>query len=340
MQLEPIMKSNLLKLALLLGVLTALFAISTKPSAHAVGIAPTITADPNPIILPQGKVNGTTTLTWDGGDQHPYAEVWLKIDDNDETFVLESGKGTKQVTIELGKSYLFKLSDSNELLSSVTVTAKTQSSSPSPSPPSRNDQNGTILTSKNRHKIGSPVLPKTPPKGPTVPAPTTRSEIVRLDFLGWSNLGGDTFEYVCGPQRVLVGLRVYTGTMVDNLQAICARVGFQGLEDAKAEGPVFGGADGNSNNGFSCPSQKIAAKLAVSVNQHHPVVGAITFGCLDIFTNQWVDKGIEAGDPVYPPHGQSCPSDTVAVGIRGATRNEGAVYVAALGLICAGPTAP
>jgi len=332
------MKLNLIKLALLFVVLTAVLEISPKRPAHAVGVAPTITADPNPIIVPPGTVSGTTTLTWDGGDQHPYAEVWLKIDANDEKFVLEQGKGTKQFTIEVGKSYLFKLSDSNELLSSVTVTAKTQSSSPSPSPTSRNDQNGTILTSKNRHKMGSPMLPKAPPpKRETPPAPTTRSEIVRLDVLGYPNSGGDSFEYVCGPQRVLVGLRAYTGTMVDNVQAICARVGFQGLEDATAEGPVFGGANGNSNNGFSCPSQKIAAKLAVSTNVHQAVVGAITFACLDMFTSQWVDKGLEAGDPVHNPKDQACPPDTVAVGIRGLIRDG---YVSGLGLICAGPTTP
>lgn len=332
------MKFKILYRTTLVCLFAAPLAMLMAPPVHPQFADMTITASPNPVVLAQGQTTGTTTLTWDGGPQHPYAEVWVKVDGNDETFIVESGKGKRDVPIELGKSYLFKLSDANELLASVTVTAKTQSSSSQ----SRNDENGTILNSKNRHKIGSPALPKpkpTPaPKGPTAPEPTTRSEIVRLDILSF--YVGDEFEYVCGPQRVLVGLRAYTGTMVDNVQAICATVGFQTIEDAKPEGPVFGGADGQSNNGFSCPSQKIAAKLAVRMSFHHPIIGAITFGCLDFSTGQWVDKGIAAGDRVELTKDQSCPADTVAVGIRGIISHSNPDYISGLGLICAGPTAP
>lgn len=76
----------------------------------------------NPVVIAPGQTSGTVTLVWDGGKDHPYAEVWIRVDQNDETFIVEQGKGTRNVKVELGKSYEFKLSDSNVLLASVRVT--------------------------------------------------------------------------------------------------------------------------------------------------------------------------------------------------------------------------
>lgn len=76
----------------------------------------------NPVVIQPGQTSGTATLIWDGGKDHPYAEVWVRVDQNDETFIVEQGKGTRNATVELGKSYEFKLSDSNVLLASVRVT--------------------------------------------------------------------------------------------------------------------------------------------------------------------------------------------------------------------------
>ena len=76
----------------------------------------------NPVVIPPGQTGGTVTLVWDGGKDHPYAEVWVRVDQNDETFIVEQGKGTRNAQVELGKSYEFKLSDSNVLLASVRVT--------------------------------------------------------------------------------------------------------------------------------------------------------------------------------------------------------------------------
>ena len=76
----------------------------------------------NPVVIQPGQTSGTVTLIWDGGKNHPYAEVWIRVDQNDETFIVEQGKGTRNETVQLGKSYEFKLSDSNVLLASVRVT--------------------------------------------------------------------------------------------------------------------------------------------------------------------------------------------------------------------------
>jgi hypothetical protein len=86
--------------------------------------APTITANPRTVSIPAGQSEGTTTLTWDGGNAHPYAEVWVKVGDEDETKIVEQGKGSRQVKVKLGKIYLYSLSDSGERLA--TVTVKTQ----------------------------------------------------------------------------------------------------------------------------------------------------------------------------------------------------------------------
>lgn len=95
---------------------------------------PWLEANPNPVLIRRGLTSGTVNLTWDGGKDHPYAELWVRVDQNDETKILERGRGGFQATVELGKSYVFKLSDSNKLLASVKVTAMRGNPNPVPTP--------------------------------------------------------------------------------------------------------------------------------------------------------------------------------------------------------------
>jgi hypothetical protein len=76
------------------------------------------------VTIPAGATQGACTITWDGGADHPYAEVWVKVDDGAETFVVEQGKGSRTVTVERGKRYLYMLTDSGQRLATTTVTAK------------------------------------------------------------------------------------------------------------------------------------------------------------------------------------------------------------------------
>ncbi len=124
---------------------------------------PFIIADNNPVVLPAGRTSGTVTLEWNGGKDHPYAEVWVRVDENDETFIVEQGKGIRNVKVEFGKSYEFKLSDSNVLLASVKVTVRhkatadeetsqagvTPSSVPAPSPDYSVSDNTSSVTATN-----------------------------------------------------------------------------------------------------------------------------------------------------------------------------------------------
>ena len=94
----------------------------TPPPATpaTVATAPRITALPNNINL-RGQPQGTTKIIWDGGKDHPYAEVWVKVDAADERKVIEKGQGSLQVTVEKGKTYIYNLEDSGVTLATVTV---------------------------------------------------------------------------------------------------------------------------------------------------------------------------------------------------------------------------
>jgi len=105
----------------LLVALILLLLVSVVASAQE-RATPYIYALSNPIVTPPDQTSGTVTLVWDGGKDHPYAEVWIRVDQNDETFIVEQGKGTRNEKVELGRSYEFKLSDANVLLASVRVT--------------------------------------------------------------------------------------------------------------------------------------------------------------------------------------------------------------------------
>ena len=71
-----------------------------------------------------GQAPGTQTLTWDGGPDHPYAEVWVSVDGGQERKVVEQGKGTRQVSVEPGKTYRYILTDSGQQLATDTATGK------------------------------------------------------------------------------------------------------------------------------------------------------------------------------------------------------------------------
>jgi hypothetical protein len=89
---------------------------AAEPSAKA----PMISASPNNIAFVPGKI-AHTLIRWDGGPDHPYAELWVKVDDQDEKFVIEQGKGSRQMVVAPGKTYLYILTDSGTRLATVTV---------------------------------------------------------------------------------------------------------------------------------------------------------------------------------------------------------------------------
>jgi len=117
----------------LLLALSLLILVSVIASAQE-RATPYIYALYNPVVIAPDQTSGNVTLVWDGGKDHPYAEVWVRVDQNDETFIVEQGKGTRNATVELGKRYEFKLSDSNVLLASVKVTVERGDANGQPPP--------------------------------------------------------------------------------------------------------------------------------------------------------------------------------------------------------------
>ena len=122
--------------SLLMALSFLLLAGASAPAQRKLPPAPFIVADNNPVVIPPGKTSGTVTLEWDGGPKHPYAEVWVRVDQTDETFIVEQGRGSRNATVELGKSYVFKLSDANVLLAQVSVTVRQGSRNSQPPPQS------------------------------------------------------------------------------------------------------------------------------------------------------------------------------------------------------------
>ena len=90
--------------------------------------APTITADPNPVVISIVANSGTTTITWNAEADHPNAEVWLSVDQARESLFDANHQGVKTYTVYPGKSYKFSLwnATKTQLFDSVTVTVKKQ----------------------------------------------------------------------------------------------------------------------------------------------------------------------------------------------------------------------
>ena len=168
------------------------------------------------------------------------------------------------------------------------------------------------------------------------PAALSAQEVVRLDIMG--SAGGNHFEYICTPGRVLVGVRGYTGVWIDNVQAVCAKVGANGVSDPRPEGPVFG-SNRAANNDYHCSSGLVAAGMYVENNRDNPYLGLVRPLCADFFTRRILDlvtaapRGMMGTGRLLYPAVQNCPANLVAVGIRGRASQ----FVDALAITCGSP---
>lgn len=78
-----------------------------------------------PVFPVPFQPTGFVVLTWDGGADHPYAEVWVSVNGGEQTFVVEQGKGTRQIPIERGKAYEYVLTDNGKTLATVSFSIPT-----------------------------------------------------------------------------------------------------------------------------------------------------------------------------------------------------------------------
>ena len=131
--------SNLLTSRMLPFVLAvALVAPSLFAGVQLAFAAPTITANPNPVVIPEGKTEGTTMISWDAGVDRGDSRVWLQVDGGKEDIFAASAKGTSEIKVVMGKTYIFRLysGDGAQVLASITVKAQPPKPSLPTIPPS------------------------------------------------------------------------------------------------------------------------------------------------------------------------------------------------------------
>jgi hypothetical protein len=91
--------------------------------------APTITADPNPVMVPNGQASGTTIITWKAAPDYTYCEIYLSVDNGEWSEFASGGDSAKSTTITLGSSYTFRMmvyegqAGTPKIITTLTVTA-------------------------------------------------------------------------------------------------------------------------------------------------------------------------------------------------------------------------
>jgi hypothetical protein len=177
-------------------------------------------------------------------------------------------------------------------------------------------------------------------------ASVTSNEVLNSDRHGGP--GGGDYRHRCEDQGYLVGLRVGVGTLIDSVQAICARYDPKTgrMYGHRPEGPRFGGPGGGITEGRSwdgrrkCEGNDVVYAFGVSETKNHRVLGKIVLACLDSVSkrvpastaaDQPIRTVIAGSDPFKGgTPGDQCPPGKAAVGIQG----RAGVWVDAFGLIC------
>ena len=68
---------------------------------------------------------GFVILTWDGGPDHPNAEVWVKFGNSRErVLVVKQPKGGQQIQAQRGQMYTYVLMDGRTVLATTTFVAQ------------------------------------------------------------------------------------------------------------------------------------------------------------------------------------------------------------------------
>jgi len=101
------------------------------PAGETVPTAgPSITATPNPVVVPNGQASGTTTITWKAAPDYTYCEIYLSVDNGEWTEFASGSDSAKSTTINLGSSYTFRMmvyegqAGTPKIITTLTVTAK------------------------------------------------------------------------------------------------------------------------------------------------------------------------------------------------------------------------
>lgn len=106
---------------------------------------PMIRASPQNVTISGATGKGSTNLLWEAGADHASAEVRVQVNGGDETLFAKSAKGGRRVQVELGKTYVYTLTDGSEELATVTVKGGGKSQPPPPASGSTSSKTPIIL---------------------------------------------------------------------------------------------------------------------------------------------------------------------------------------------------
>jgi hypothetical protein len=70
---------------------------------------PTITAAPNPVIVPNGQTSSTTTISWKAAPDYTYSEIYLSVDNGEWSEFARGSDSAKPIAVKLGSSYTFRM---------------------------------------------------------------------------------------------------------------------------------------------------------------------------------------------------------------------------------------
>jgi hypothetical protein len=95
------------------------------PSQVTTNASATISVSPEVVRLSPGQDQGTATLTWDGGINHPNIKLTVKSESHNPFALRQPQKGTREIKVDKGTT-TFALTDANsgEWLATATVQAK------------------------------------------------------------------------------------------------------------------------------------------------------------------------------------------------------------------------
>jgi hypothetical protein len=92
--------------------------------------APTITANANPVMVPNGQASGTTTISWKAAPDYTYCEIYLSVNNGEWSEFARGGDGSKTTTIQPGTSQTFRMmvyegqAGTPKIITTLTVTAR------------------------------------------------------------------------------------------------------------------------------------------------------------------------------------------------------------------------
>ena len=90
----------------------------------------TITAAANPVLIPNGQVSGSTTITWKAAPDYAYSEIYLSVDNAEWSEFARGADGSKLAMFKLGSSYTFRMmvyqgqQGTPNVITTLTVTTK------------------------------------------------------------------------------------------------------------------------------------------------------------------------------------------------------------------------